>query len=194
MNSSWYKAPGHLEGILRGIWTIKTDKSEDLDARVLPDATPYLVFQRDGTKLTSTDNAGVAWARCCLSGPRTKEFDVRIESSSHLFIVQLSSIGGLPVLGIPMKEVLDLCEDVTQVVDESSSMTELSDRLMGAPTEFECIKLLESWVATRIASSSTNKIMEQVIAEMNKTSGNCAVSSLAKQVDLSRRHLGRLVQ
>ncbi|MEM6470007.1 MAG: helix-turn-helix domain-containing protein, partial [Planctomycetota bacterium] len=121
-------------------------------------------------------------------------FDVRIESSSHLFIVQLSSIGGLPVLGIPMKEVSDLCEDVTHVVDESSSMTELSDRLMGAPSEFECIKLLESWVATRIASSSTNKIMEQVIAEMNKTSGNCAVSSLAKQVDLSRRHLGRLVQ
>ncbi|MEL6105824.1 MAG: helix-turn-helix domain-containing protein [Planctomycetota bacterium] len=192
MQSHWFPAPDRLKDVLEGIWTIQA--ASDVRATVLPDATPYLVFQRDGTRLVSTDNDGESWSPVSLSGPRTSAFDIQLAASSQIFIVQLSSVGGFRTLGIPMNQVSDRCEDLTRVVDPSRlKLDELSERLMGDTNQESCVGLLQRWVRERAANSGSGAV-GQVVREMRKHAGNCGVSSLAGKLDVSRRHLGRLVR
>lgn len=193
MHSNWYPAPESLQSVLAGIWTIQTGSSEELRAKVLPDGTPYLVFQRGETRLLSSDNNGDPLSPASLSGPRTRAFDVQLAASSQVFIVQLSSSGGTPVLGLPMKDLTDRCEDLEQVVDRSLQVDELSDRIMNAPDHASCIRLLHSWVSDR-AGAVGNRQIDQLVTEMKRHAGNCGVASLAAQLNCSRRHLGRIAQ
>ncbi|MEO1529699.1 MAG: helix-turn-helix domain-containing protein [Planctomycetota bacterium] len=192
MQACWHPASQQLEHVLKGIWTIESnDKS--VQAKVLPDATPYLVFQRDGSRLISSDNDGDTWSQASLSGPRTKAFEIQLAPSSQIFIVQLNCTGGLPVLGLPMDHVTDRCEDLTRVVDRSFQIEELSDRFLNSPCNVSCIRLFESWLNKR-ASEAINPQVQDAVTEMKECGGLRGVSTLATHVGVSRRHLGRLVR
>lgn len=192
MLSSWHPAPRYLQSVLNGIWTVRSNGTQ-VQAKVLPDATPYLVFQRDGSRLFSSDNNGARWFQSSLSGPRTKAFEIQLAPLSEIFIVQLNCTGGLPVLGIPMQEVTDVCEDLNCVVDHSLQIDELSDRFLSATTHSSCIQLLESWLSERVGLATDSQV-KNVVTEMKEHGGVRGVSALASHVGLSRRHLGRLVR
>ncbi|MEM8668037.1 MAG: helix-turn-helix domain-containing protein [Planctomycetota bacterium] len=192
MQASWHAAPDRLKSLLSGIWTIETDAATDLSATVLPDGTPYIVFQKDGTRLKSSDNDGQFWSSVCLSGPRSTQFAVELGASSQIFIVQLSSTGGVPLLGLPMSEVTDQCINLDSVVDSNFDLNRISDALMGEKDDVKCVDMLQRWVGARAAHQRNEQACE-IIQEVRQKNGDCRVSKMAAKSQLSRRHLSRLV-
>ncbi|MEM9413100.1 MAG: DUF6597 domain-containing transcriptional factor, partial [Planctomycetota bacterium] len=155
MKANWHPAPKHLQSVLSGIWTLESD-SASLAAKVLPDGTPYVVFQRDGTRLASTDNDRQQWSTACVSGPRSSSFDIELCPSGQIFIVQLSSSGGLPILGLPMSELKDRCEKVEDVVGIAIEVRELSEQIMSS-SDSNCLQLIENWIEKRLSVSNRNR-------------------------------------
>ena len=72
----------------------------DLSARVLPDGTSCLVFQRDGSVLRSCDDGGRRWGATCVSGQGTGPFDFTLDAGGRILIVQIRAAGAMPALGL----------------------------------------------------------------------------------------------
>ncbi len=53
--SRWHPAPPALSRVLAGVWSVHAGRGAELRARVLPDGSTCLVFQREGTVLRSQD-------------------------------------------------------------------------------------------------------------------------------------------
>lgn len=193
MKASWFPAPSHLGSVLSGIWALESAAEKPLSAQILPDGTPYIVFQRSGTRLVSSDNDGQQWSTCSVSGPRSRKFEVELAPAGKIFVVQLSSSGGLPVLGLPMSQLVDRCEELENVIESRSDAGILPDQMMNQSDDASCINLLESWVGKRMAASRGNRVGELVTAIRGEL-GRTSISKLAKQANLSERHLNRLMQ
>ncbi len=195
MLSNWYPAPNVLTGILAGIWSVHSPADRDLLARVLPDGTTYLVFQRDGTVLRSSDDHGRPWLAACVSGPRTEAFDIQLSSAGRILIVQLGSAGASQALGVPMSELTDNLEDLSSVIELDHRFQHLNELICGEADDESCVRVIEEWLLPRAQFNSNVCMATKSVVDLVKNScGKVRVEDLARQVDLSRRHLGRVVR
>ena len=112
MRSFWHPAPKSLEGVIDGIWSVSAPSGGDLAARVLPDTTTCLVFQRDGTVLRTNDGGGRLWRGAGVSGPRTCSFDFTLGAAGGIFIVPLLPVGAAVTLRVSMSTLADTAEQL----------------------------------------------------------------------------------
>jgi len=192
MLSTWHPAPSALAGVLAGIWSVHAARDADLSARVLPDGTTCLAFQRYGTVLRSCDNAWSPWARTCVSGPRTGSFDFTLDADGWILIVQLLPAGAMQALGVPMSSLTDRFEPLDAVVGSVSQR--VSDCVLSDADDLSCVRAIERWLLERIRTEHTRcDVTDAVLQEVASRAGNVRVDDLARQVNLSRRHLGRIM-
>lgn len=193
MLSTWHPAPHDLANVLAGIWAVRAACDTDLSARVLPDGTTCLAFQRDGTVLRSCDNGWSPWATTCVSGPRTGSFDFTLNAAGRLLIVQLLPAGAMQVLGVPMSSLADTFEPLDAVLGSVSQ--EVSDFVLSDADDVSCVRTIERWLLDRIRTQrSICDVTDAVLQEVASRAGNVRVDDLARQVNLSRRHLGRIMR
>jgi len=191
MRSTWHPAPGSLAGVLAGIWSVHAAEDGDLSARVLPDGTSCLVFQRGGSELRSCDDGWRRWGATCVSGPRTGPFDFTLGASGRILIVQLRAAGAMPALGVPMSSLADRFEPLDAVVGSVSSR--LRDRVQSDADDVVCVRAVERWLLDRIQSQPDRcTVTDAVTTEVVRRAGRVRVDDLADHVHLSRRHLGRI--
>ncbi len=189
--SAWYPAPSRLTGILAGIWSVDA-AATDLTARVLPDGSTCLVFQRVGSVLRSCDRGGMAWDDSSVSGPRTGPFDFQLAAAGRIFIVQLLPEGAMPVLGVPMSSLADRYEPLAAVM--GSEAKRVQDLVQGAADDLSCVRAIEHWLFERVqVERLRSKVIDVVVREVARRAGALRVQDLAEHVNLSRRHLGRVM-
>ncbi len=192
-NSEWYPAPTTLNAVLAGIWSVQADQTEDLAARVLPDGTTCMVFQRDGTELRSCDDDGRPWSGVCISGPRTGPLDIKLKASGRILIVQLRPAGAIHALGVHMSLLADTYEPLEAVIGSLSQR--IGDCLLSEATDIDCVHEIENWLLTRLASHHNPcAVTDAAVQELDRHAGQIGVAELANHVNRSRRQLGRIVR
>ncbi|MEM7230048.1 MAG: helix-turn-helix domain-containing protein [Planctomycetota bacterium] len=194
MQSTWHPAPSSLAGILAGIWSVHADQHTDLAARVLPDNSTSLVFQRVHAALVScAENRVRHWAPVAVSGPRTGAFEFTLRAGGSMMIVELHPAGAHAVLGVPMKSLTDRGEALSDVIGPVPGA--LVDTVCSGTDDVTAIQAIESWLLERVRKhqrvcAATSLVVDEVI----RTAGGIRVDDLAARVRVSRRHLGRLMQ
>lgn len=164
----------------------------DLQARVLPDGSTSLVFLRGDSALRTSDNRWGCWASASISGPRTKPFDMQLQSAGRMLIVQLHATGAARSLGVPMSTLLNRYEELEAVVD--SVPRALRDHVRREADDLSCIRAIESWLLNRVRSRvQPRTAVESAIHQLLRGTGDLRVGDLAQQVQLSRRHLARVM-
>ena len=192
MHSIWYPAPSSLADVLAGIWSVHAAREAELSARVLPDGTTCLAFQRDETVLRSCDDAWRPWAATCVSGPRTGPFDIKLSAGGRILIVQLLPAGAMRALGVPMSSLADRFEQLDAVVGSVSQ--KVSNCVLGDADDLSCVRVIERWLLQRVRTLRTRcDVTDAVVQEVARQSGSVRVENLARHVDLSRRHLTRIM-
>ena len=192
MLSNWYPAPSSLTGILNGIWSVHAAREAELSARVLPDGTTCLAFQRDGTVLRSCDDAWRPWAATCVSGPRTGPFDIKLSAAGRILIVQLLPAGAMQALGVPMSSLADRFEPLDAVV--GSVPQRVNDCVLSDNDDFACVRAIERWLLERVQTQHRKcEVTDAVTEQVARRAGRIRIDELAQHVDLSRRHLGRIM-
>lgn len=189
--SQWYPAPPALEGVLAGIWSVHAAPAAELAARVLPDGSTCLTFQRDQTILRAGHDRD-AWAAACVSGPRSGAFDFQLSAAGRMLIVQLRPAGAQQVLGVPMNELANRVEPLEAVIGQVA--TQLEDCLLGDTDDAGCVRAIEQWLAERVwRQPCRSKRTDALVQEVARHVDRLRVDQLARHVDLSRRHLSRLM-
>lgn len=190
--ATWHPAPTQLAGVLVGIWSVIAGQDAELAARVLPDWSTCLVFKRDGTLLQSRDNAWQPWSAMCVSGPRSGPFDFKLCATGHIFIAQLHPEGAMRALGVPMSLLANAVEELDAVV--GPELYRLGDHIQDCLDEHRCIRAIERWLCERIRMQHLEcPTTVAVVGEIRRSAGNVRVSDLAERVNLSRRHLARIM-
>ncbi len=170
---------------------MRASKERDLSARVLPDGTSCLVFQRDGAVLHSREVAD-PWAVASISGPRSGPFDFTLGASGAIMIVQLLPAGARQILGVPMSELADRSEHLDSVV--GSVPSEVLDQLSHDAADLDCVRAVERWLFGRMrAAERSSEAAQAVIGEVMSRCGAVRIDELAQEAGLSRRHLNRVV-
>jgi AraC-like DNA-binding protein len=191
--SRWYPAPHTLSGVLAGIWSVHAGRNVELAARVLPDGSTCLVFQREGTVLHSADANGRPWAMNSVSGPRGGPLDIHLDPGGRIFIVQLEPAGARRVLGVSMSLLADRFEPLDAVTGPVASR--LVDCVLGVGDERACVCAIERWLEDRIrAGADTCLVTEAAVQEIARMAGGVRIGDLAGRVNLSRRQLGRIMK
>lgn len=191
-SSSWYPAPAALEGFLAGIWSVRAADQTDLAARVLPDGSTSLVFRRDGTLLRTGDGGGTPWAEASVSGPRTGPFDFNLGAAGQIFIVQLHPAGAMNVLGVPMSSLANRFENLAAVVGPISP--QFSDLVLADTADTSCVRAIEQWLLERVRAQLINCARTNAaVQEVTRRGGSIRIEDLAEHVNLSRRHLVRIM-
>ncbi len=192
MLSTWHPAPSSLAGVLAGTWSVHAARDADLAARVLPDGTTCLVFQRGGTVLRSCDGAWRPWATTAVSGPRSGPFDFTLGAAGSLYIVQLRPAGAMQILGVAMSSLADRFEPLDAVV--GSVPPRVADCVQSDADDGSCVRAIERWLLQRLWSQRAwCEVTDAVVGEVARRAGSIRVEDLARHVNLSRRHLGRLM-
>lgn len=190
-NSRWYSASEPLRGVLAGVWSVNAPASSHLSARVLPDGTTCLTFLRDQSELRTSDNGWSGWSPAALSGPRTKPFDMRLSAAGRMFIVQLNPAAGRRVFGVPMSALKDQHESLEAInlaADEVMAAVQ-SDAPAGA-----CVRAIEQWLWRLVRTREDScQVTRAAVEAVSARSGLIRVHDLAEQLDLSRRHLNRVM-
>ncbi|MBT8483992.1 MAG: AraC family transcriptional regulator [Phycisphaerales bacterium] len=193
MDSHWHPAPRPLAGILAGIWSVHASREATLSARVLPDGTSCVVFQRDGTVLRSFDDAGRPWQATCVSGPRTGPFDFTLGAGGRILIVQLVPEGAMRAIGVPMSSLANRVERLDAVVE--TPPTPIVDLVQGDVDDRACVRAIEQWIMDCVRTTGTRcDVTDAAVDEVVRRAGCVRVEDLAGHVHLSRRHLGRLMR
>jgi len=194
MLSNWHPASSSLTGIVGGIWAVQASSAANLSARVLPDGATCLVFKRDGAELCSCDDSWRPWAAASVSGPRSGPMDIKLGASGRILIVPLLPSGASKALGVPMSTMTDRFEDLDAVIGDISNR--LKDCLQGDADELTCIRAIEQWLLERVKKSERIKyeVTDRLVQEVLCRSGSIRVEDLARRLDLSRRHVGRIVR
>lgn len=193
MQSIWHPAPSALQGVLVGVWCVRTADDADLSARVLPDGTSCAVFRRDGTMLRTADDGGRPWAAAAFSGPRTGPFDFTLERGGGMFIAQLAPQGAMPALGIPVVSLVDRVEPLDAIVGPSCA--EVDDAVGAGADDVACVRAIERWILGRARSAGEPcAVMDAAVDRVVARRGGVRIDVLAEEVNLSRRHLGRLMR
>lgn len=192
MLSNWYPASNPLAGVLAGIWSVHASRDADLSARVLPDGSTCLVFQRDGRVLHSSEDAGNPLASTCVSGPRTGPFDFTLNAAGRILIVQLRPAGAIQALGVPMSLLADRFEQLDAVVGSVSPLVD--DIVLGDADDLSCVHAIERWLQERVRTQRARcEVTDAVVQEVTRRAGCIRIEDLAGHVNLSRRHLGRIM-
>ena len=179
--------------MLAGIWTVRAPQRSDLEARVLPNGATCLVFLRDGSQLRTTDDDGTPWSAASISGPRTGPLDIRLAAGGEITIVQLLPEGATQALGTPMSGLTDSYQRLDAVI--GTLPAEVADATIGDASEASRVGTLERWLKQRVLARRSRCDVTDVVAhEVARRAGRVRVDDLAGQVNLSRRHLGRIIQ
>lgn len=188
--SRWYPASGRLTGILEGVWAVAADGRHDLIARVVPDNSVCLVFQRRDTELKTCDNNWSTWREPGVSGPRTQPFAVSLAGGSEVLIVQLTAIGAGRLLKTNLCELTDAHVPLGAILGQASNGPPSTDELSQSVPN--AIQAVEDWIAVETQDVASSEAVHAFTSLVNQRNGDVAIEEVARTLGVSRRHLSRL--
>jgi AraC-like DNA-binding protein len=191
-HSNWYPASGPLAQVAAGVWSVHSASDAELAARVLPDGSTSVVFRSDGAVLRSSDEGWRPLDAMSVSGPRSSPFEFQLSPGGRMLIVQLQPAGAMQILGVPMSSLANAFDDLAAVAGPESHR--LGDFVLDERDDQRSVRAIESWLMDRVRQH--RPICERtaaVVREVTCRAGNIRVEDLAERVNLSRRHLGRMM-
>jgi AraC-like DNA-binding protein len=91
-----------------------------------------------------------------------------------------------------MSELKDRCEEIDNVVGISRGVQELSEQISSSSNS-SCLRLIEGWIEKQLYTGSRNQV-GPLVSSIRETQGNTSVVEMADRMNISRRHLNRLLQ
>lgn len=107
-------------------------------------------------------------------------------------IVQLRPAGAMQAMGVPMSLLVDRFERLDSVVGPGSHG--VGEHVLGDADDRACVRAIERWLLDRVRKeASRSEVADAVVQEVARRAGCVRIEDLARHVNLSRRHLGRIM-
>jgi AraC-like DNA-binding protein len=160
--------------------------------RGMPDGTLVLVVNV-GTPLTVSraGHADVA-AAATVGGLRSRPFGIVHDGTQRGVQLALTPRGARALLGLPAAALAHGVWPLEEVVGRRAH--ELTDRLAGAHGPAGRARVLDDVLTSWMVDEDYPAVVDGAWRRLAASAGRAPVASIAKEIGLSRRHLGQLVR
>ena len=152
-----------------------------------------LVFNlSDPVKYSVEGSPSIRFTGDFIVGALARQVQLEPTGSIHLFGVRFTPGGLYPFLSMPPVDLSDICIDIEEVWD--LDQLGASKLIHGTnPTAENLIPAFEGFFLNRMGDfrAKHGLIMEKAVSIIRSRKGRIPVETLARQLDISHRHLGR---
>lgn len=188
------KPCSELSPVVESIWIQENDRDASREffppTRILPTGKVHIVFHYGDPFVQHHRNFDCRMPDFMVFGQTTKPVTVSATGRTGILIACLYPWGAVPLLGTPAYEFTDSYLDL-RTLFTASVITRFTEKMNAAGSNTERVKILQAFLIGLLDDSQRDRLICEAALRINRANGTCAVSKLAKDLQMSRRHLSR---
>lgn len=192
MNYQVYNPPAALQPFVKCFCTLDDEKKEDpVKQRVLPDGCMEMIFHY-GDLYTQyfEDGSGIIQPRSFVFGQITKYIEIAPTGITGIIAARFLPDGVTHFLAIRVSSFENRAVSITDVFNEEGK--KLEEEIVGAPDNETRIKLLETFLLSKLSESRTiDAITKSCVEVIFRSQGQIGVVELAGKMNINRRNMER---
>ncbi|HEY1045110.1 MAG TPA: helix-turn-helix domain-containing protein [Bacteroidia bacterium] len=194
MNYKEFSPSEELNGFVKCYWTLENE-AEKIPTRqnIVPDGCMEMIFQiGDLYKQYISSDEAIVQPRCFVFGQITKPLEIEATGTSNIFSVRFHPDGFLPFSSIPLKELENKANDLTDIFGTKGNQL-ASDVLSEIDTDSR-IKVIESFLLNELNEDLVkDKIAKDTVETIFKVNGQTSIEELSQKLNVNRRQIERKV-
>ena len=181
-----------LKPYVESIW-IQEDLTYDPNwqpTRIIPTTRSDMLFYFREPFVTHSNGGSEKIPMCVLHGQMTKPLHVSATGKTGLIIFSFYPWGIAPFINIPFYEFTDKSIDLGLVFGHKV-IRELHEKIVDSNTNEDRIKLIEDFLINNLPENPVDHFGCKFAKLINQRLGNVQLTGIAKELNISRRHLQR---
>ena len=192
MNYQVYTPTPELQQFVKCFWTLEDGPVADpVHQRVLPDGCMEMIFHYgDLYKQYFEDGSFIVQPRSFVFGQITKYIEIAPTGVSGIVSARFLPDGVLPFITRPIVELENKAVSLSELFGKSGS--DLEERVIAASENHERIKIIESFLLSRLSDPATiDNITKHCVNVIMESRGQVGVVELAGKLKINRRNMER---
>jgi len=193
MEYKTFKPTKDLEAIVKYYWTLKVPYDpENKKQKIIPDGCIEMTFNfGDKIKRFTSEYEYIINPDAVVMGQRTKPYNILPIGNVDTFAICFYPHGFANFINIPLELIVDKEIPIADLFGEAEANA-LEQRMMNATTTAMRIKIIETFLLTRLNESSTiSNIVKSTVDAILKTNGTKKISNILDNNLSKRRQLER---
>jgi len=192
MNYQVYTPSQELQPFVKCFWSLDDEKSDEpVKQRVLPDGCMEMIFHYgDLYRQYFEDGSSKIQPRSFVFGQITKYIEIAPTGISGIISARFLPDGLTPFLDIPVSVLENKAVSIDDVFKHEGE--KLEEQVIGASDNEERIKLLETFLLSKLTQSRTiDAITKSCVEVIFQSQGQIGVVELAGKMNINRRNMER---
>ena len=192
MNYQTFEPNQDLTALVKCYWTLESPKEETPERQtIVPDGCMEMIFHYGDLYKQYTENGNsIIQPKCFLIGQLTRPLQIEPTGKTGIFSVRFRPDGFSPFATIPIKEMENTAVSLEKLFGKDGS--EIEQKILNANSALERIKLIETFLFSRLTNSETvDRIVKSTVETILTANGQLSIDKLSKQTNVNRRQLER---
>lgn len=192
MNYQTFEPDQDLSILVKCYWTLECPKEEKPEKQtIIPDGCMEMVFHYGDLFRQYTENGNsLVQPRCFVIGQLTQPLEIEPTGETGIFSVRFHPNGFLPFSTIPIKEMENTAVSLEKLFGDDGR--QMAQKVLGAPSALEKIKVVESFLLNRLTDAETvDRIVKSTIETILTANGQLSIDELSRQSNINQRQLER---
>jgi len=192
MNYEIFEPGQDLTTLVKCYWLLESPKEETPEKQtIIPDGCMEMIFHYGDLYRQYAENGNnIIQPRCFVIGQLTRPLEIEPTGETGIFSVRFHPNGFLPFATIPIKEMENTAVALEKLFGKDGN--EIEQKVLNANSTSERIKLVETFLLTRLTDTETvDRIVRSTVETILTANGQLTIDELSKQTNINRRQLER---
>lgn len=184
-----------LKHIVEGIWVQEdhnnTAPGDNTATTVLPVPKIDFLFHYLDPFIEVTDQEEKELPKFFICGHRTKPVKVKAKGKTGIIIVSMYPWGASKFLNEPVNCLTNQSIDLFEIY-HAGKLNYLQDVLISDSPVINKVNAVQSFPKKAIKETRNDRLVSDIVANVNSYQGNISITRLAEHYSMSRRHLTRI--
>lgn len=192
MNYQVYTPSSELQPFIKCFWSLEDEKQDEpVKQRVLPDGCMEMIFHYgDHYQQYFEDGSSIIQPKSFVFGQITKYIEIAPTGVSGIISARFFPDGLSPFLNIPLISLENKAVSIRELFGEDG--TKLEENVLNANDNCERIKLIETFLLSKLAEQRTiDAITKSCVDLIFQSQGQIGSAELADIMNINRRNIER---